>query len=450
VTLPSTSSLACAWLAIAVAAIGPAAPAAEGLSTIQRARMQVLLKGTSEAIHKDYFDPAFKGIDLDAAEAKARARIAVANSIGEVFGAIADFTLALDDSHTLFYPPRQTVAAHYGWTMAIVGDACYVDHVVAGSDADRQGVHRGDRVLSVNGFAPTRGTLFKINYLFRSLRPQPGLHVELLTPAGERRELDLASRFEAQRKLLDFSGGSDADFQYFEMLEERDAGRREPVAIPVGEDAMLLRLPAFMVAPATMRSVMRAAKSRAGLVVDLRGNRGGLVASLAELYGQMTEKDAAIAAIRERHKQATVVAKGSGDSAYKGRLFVLVDADSASASELFARTVQLQNRGTVIGDRTMGAVMVGVAHPVLASEGENVIAAATNVTVADMVMPDGGRLEKTGVTPDFVVLPTATDMATGRDPALARALKFLGHDIDPAAAWALEHNTTEEQKHVDD
>jgi C-terminal processing protease CtpA/Prc len=59
------------------------------------------------------------------------------------------------------------------------------------------------------------------------------------------------------------------------------------------------------------------------------------------------------------------------------------------------------------------------------------------VTISDVVMPDGGKLENVGVTPDDVVLPTGDDIATGSDPALAHALTFLGIPFTPKEAGAL-------------
>lgn len=116
---------------------------------------------------------------------------------------------------------------------------------------------------------------------------------------------------------------------------------------------------------------------------------------------------------------------------------MLIDAGSASASELVARTIQLANRGTVIGDRSAGAVMTARFHSLMVSHGENVIAYGVMVTAADLVMPDGGRLEKKGVNPDFSVVPSAEDLAERRDPALAQALKFAGQPMDAKAAGAL-------------
>lgn len=60
-----------------------------------------------------------------------------------------------------------------------------------------------------------------------------------------------------------------------------------------------------------------------------------------------------------------------------------------------------------------------------------------SITDAEFVLRDSLRLEHQGVLPDEVVVPTPGDVATGRDPALARALHLAGLEVDPAAAGRL-------------
>jgi hypothetical protein len=66
--------------------------------------------------------------------------------------------------------------------------------------------------------------------------------------------------------------------------------------------------------------------------------------------------------------------------------------------------------------------------------GDTVIFYGASITEWDLIMADGKSLEHTGVTPDEMVLPTALDMANGRDPVIARAAELLGTKISPEVA----------------
>jgi len=102
-----------------------------------------------------------------------------------------------------------------------------------------------------------------------------------------------------------------------------------------------------------------------------------------------------------------------------------VDAESASASELFARIIQLEKRGIVIGDHSSGSVMEAREYEEQTGT-ETAIFYGASITESNLIMTDGKSLEHVGVTPDEVVLPTAQDIANGRDPVLGRAAELLG------------------------
>ena len=438
------NSLAPSWSAVASSALllvglGLATPTshAEELRELVRARTYVMLRDVRQEIERNYFDPTFKGVDLGAKADLAKARIAKASSIGEAFAAIAQFVLELDDSHTFFVPPAQTVRVDYGWKMAMIEDGCYVVRVKPGSDAARQNVAPGDRVAAVNGFRPSRDNLWRLEYMFDVLRPQPGLHVELVPPAGNVRELDLAARVEHRKAIVDLTGAEGGDIAHEIQESEKALDERQPTTAELGSDVLIVRLPSFSVPESSVQRILRLAHGHATLILDLRGNRGGSADNLQVLLGGLAPADVTIGTYRERQQSRPLVAKGSGRNAFAGRVFVLVDAESASASELLARVVQLTNRGTIIGDKTAGAVMLSRYRPLIAGSGDNVIAYGARVTVADVVMTDGGGLEKNGVEPDFKVVPTAEDLAAGRDPALARAVTFAGRPMDGTAAGAL-------------
>jgi len=98
--------------------------------------------------------------------------------------------------------------------------------------------------------------------------------------------------------------------------------------------------------------------------------------------------------------------------------------------------MQIEGRGLVVGDRSAGAVVTAIkfSHTV---GFERKIPYETQISVLDVVMSDGQRLERIGVTPDHVVLPTASDLVARRDPQLAKALSLVGVTVTPDAAGTM-------------
>jgi carboxyl-terminal processing protease len=174
-------------------------------------------------------------------------------------------------------------------------------------------------------------------------------------------------------------------------------------------------------------------KGHKGLVIDLRGNPGGYETSLLRLLSYFLEKDTKVADLIRRKETKPLIAKSQRGHAFPGKVVVLVDSDSASAAELFARMMQIEKRGVVLGDNSLGRVMRSQYYSYTYGV-DRVVFYGASITDADMTMTDGKSLEGTGVTPDEILRPTAADIAAGRDPVLARAAELLGVKLDSEAA----------------
>ena len=217
---------------------------------------------------------------------------------------------------------------------------------------------------------------------------------------------------------------------------EKAAGELRPLVVEYGDEILIWKLPTFFVDNDAIRDVVKRARQRKALVLDLRGNSGGPVRTLVALVGQLGRDSVILGMQRERRKQTPLIAKGAGDNAFDGQLFVLVDSRSASASEILARVVQLTQRGRVLGDRTAGAVMRSSYRQFMLGT-QTAVFYGLSITDADLVMTDGGRLEAVGVLPDELILPTANDLAAGRDTVLARAVTLAGAPLGAVEAGTL-------------
>jgi C-terminal processing protease CtpA/Prc len=148
------------------------------------------------------------------------------------------------------------------------------------------------------------------------------------------------------------------------------------------------------------------------------------VDTLKGVLGGLFDHDVKIADRVGRDNTKAMVAKTTHHP-FEGKIIVLIDSKSASASELLARVMQLEKRGTVIGDRSSGSVMEAREYPYPVGMALVSLYGAS-ITDANLIMSDGKSLEHDGVTPDEAVLPTPEDLARGRDPVLARAAELAG------------------------
>lgn len=407
---------------------------AQSISSQDRDRGIIMLKAARDDIRKNYYDPTFRGIDLDARAKLAEEKIKQAKSNGEVFGIIAQMLLDLNDSHTIFLPPQRSARVEYGWQMQAFGNDCYVIAVKPKSDADAKGLKPGDRVLKVDGVAPNRANLWFYEYLYTALAPRPVVNIEVQSPGEQPRQLQLTAKVRSGKQVFDLTDTIDLNAYLRELADE--AHLTEHSSYEVSKEIVIWRVPSFDLTSDEVDERVDKVKKYKTLILDLRRNGGGAEETLQRLIGNLFDHDVTIGNMKSRKESKALVAKTRGDSGFKGNLIVLVDSNSASASEVLARVVQLEKRGTILGDRSAGKVMRSrlYSHQIGL---ETVVFYGVSVTGADLIMPDGKSLEGEGVAPDEVVLPTGEELRAQKDSVLARAAAIAGGTLDPANAGKL-------------
>ncbi len=161
-------------------------------------------------------------------------------------------------------------------------------------------------------------------------------------------------------------------------------------------------------------------KDKKAIVIDLRGNSGGILGTLVGLGGMLTEKSidlgTSIYKVGSENMSAASKAKN-----YKGRLVFLVDNQTVSAAEVFAAALQENNRALIIGEKTAGEALpsVSVALPT---------GAVLIYPIANYKTRNGNYLEGNGVEPNFVVSLDRKSLLEGKDNQLETALRIIKED----------------------
>jgi carboxyl-terminal processing protease len=158
------------------------------------------------------------------------------------------------------------------------------------------------------------------------------------------------------------------------------------------------------------------AKGATRLILDLRDNGGGLLDAAVDVASQFVEGTIVIEAQRtggDREFSANTIG-----AARDLPIAVLVNGNTASASEIVAGAIQDRRRGKLIGDQTYGKGSVQSILPL--SDGSSL-----HVTVAQWLTPNRRQITGQGLTPDVVVGRTPEDVNAGRDPQLAKAIEEL-------------------------
>jgi carboxyl-terminal processing protease len=309
---------------------------------------------------------------------------------------------ALDDPFSHYISPREAKRFRESIEGEFDGVGMTVDedrrglrvlNVFDGSPARRAGIRKGDLIVAVNG-----RSLAGVDSQVATARIKgpPGTRVRLavLTPESERRR-----ELSVKRERIEVPVAQG-------RVVERDGtkiGVIELLAFSNGAHGLLRR--------EIDRAIARGAK---GIVLDLRGNGGGLLRE-AVLVSSVFIEDGEIVAVRGRTRSERKE-EAQGDAIDADiPVVVLVDQGSASASEIVAGALRDRRRATVVGTRTFGKGLVQEVEP-LSNGG------VLDLTVATYYLPSGRTISRSGLKPQ---VRARDNPRSRRDEALPVALETL-------------------------
>jgi len=263
-------------------------------------------------------------------------------------------------------------------------------HVIPGSPAERSGILGKDRIIAVDGKSTSEMSTDEAASMLTGAEGT-WVRVTVYSPGAESRVLNI---------------------------------RREHVEVPSLEEVKIidaenhiayLRIPTFQ--KTTSRDLEAALwdlhrKGMESLILDLRGNPGGLLTSSVEVADKFLTQGR-IVSTRGRSAQEDFNYQAHYGGTWRVPLVVLIDGDSASASEIFAGAIKDNHRGTIVGTNSFGKGSVQGIFPL------GYAGAGIRLTTAKFFSPNGTPISHRGVAPDdsvrFTAKPNLAAKPTGTD-----------------------------------
>ena len=287
-------------------------------------------------------------------------------------------------------------------------DGLLIVNVLSNSPAEQGGIRAGDRIVEVDGQPTDKVSTDRAADM---LKGDGGSMVELVVRSAD----EALRRLQLRRQRVDVPSVEDIQMideangiGYFQLSSFQKTTSQDV-------DGALWKL---------HRAGMRS------LVVDVRGNPGGLLTAAVEVSDKFV-MDGTLVSTRGRSPREDFDYKAHRVGTWRVPLVVLVDKDSASASEIFAGAIRDHNRGKVVGTRSYGKGSVQGIFPL------NVANVGVRLTTAKFYTPNGQPISKQGVTPDVVVqivakpldgsIPTAADLR--EDPVVKAALQVARQQV---------------------
>lgn len=160
-----------------------------------------------------------------------------------------------------------------------------------------------------------------------------------------------------------------------------------------------------------------------GLIIDLRGNTGGLLPNAVFISNLFIPEGKIVSIVGRNGYHYDIMAQKTDVNIDKP-IILLVDGASASASEIFSGAMKDYHRAKLVGTKTYGKGMVQKIIPMPNETG-------LNLTVAKYLTPNGNDINKLGIEPDIVLPLKKSDITAKHDVQLEKAKDIIGEMIEP-------------------
>lgn len=449
---PRTNAIIGPLAFIGLAIFGMASVAACGSARAHNNRVadEVLASGVALAsfdslwsiVWNTYVDTAFVSSRWVQVRDSLRPRAQSVTRRGELDRLLAETLHTIPDSH--FYiipasvapddsaPGKSDGRGATGLAVRVVADRAVAWRVEAGNPAAIAGIKPGQTIVRVGDKEP-EVLLSRVRAMPKQAQSRAmsellhGLNGALTPPAGDTVRVEVADGGKKAVHRLVAVPAKGRVSQYGNLPPIAGLVRWSRVPIDGGTCAGTVGFNIWL--PALVRDLEQAvdsARTCEGVVIDLRGNPGGVGAMVMGFGGYFVDSVRSLGTMRMRQLALNFVINpqrsrndGSQMSPFMGPVAILVDPMTASTSEIFAAGMQRIGRACVFGERSAGAALPALMNRL--PSGDVFVHA-----VADFTDPDGKRIEGTGAVPNREIPLSVKALSEGRDSALDAAVRWIG------------------------
>ena len=344
---------------------------------------------------------------------------------------------SLNDPYSIFLPPQRfesqsiSIASKlFGIGLQLEGDATgkvIVVGTVPNAPAEKAGIQSGDSIIAIDD-KPTSG--ISIEACAKKIRGNKGTTVKL-TLLRPTEKTPKKMTLSVVRDEIKFKTVETFTFKKYPTIGYIKLNSF------ISEDLL-----------EEVKQALELFKIKKSLIIDVRGNLGGLLENAVELSDLFLD-EGTIVSVKSRISKHQYEASAHNGQAFYGKLIILTDKSSASASEVFAGAMKDHHRATLVGTQTFGKGLVQQVITLNQRGKSKLETVGLNLTVAQYLTPNGTNIHGVGIAPHYSIKaetnqtllaslhtnlkPTASTQAT--EQALTNHMKTLLKQGKKEEAW---------------